>query len=73
MGFALRFLRVTPGLRVSWTFRWAGVADRAAYRAWARQALVELAPSRMIGSHGDAVASPTLADDLVRAIDAALG
>lgn len=72
MGFALRVLGVTPGLRVGRTFRWVGVKDRKGYRAWARETLVALAPARLACSHGDVVASPTLGSDLVRVIDAAL-
>ncbi len=71
-GLALRALAVAPGLRVSRTFRWLALRDRAAYRAWALAAIAREAPSELHVSHGERLAAPDLAARLTGAIERAL-
>lgn len=71
-GLALRALAVAPGLRVSRTFRWLAVRDRAAYRAWALEKIAREAPSELHVSHGETLAAADLPARLTEAIERAL-
>jgi hypothetical protein len=72
IGFALRSLRVVPGLQVSRTFRWLALSDPARYLAWATETLERERPTRMVPSHGEPIEAPDLASRLVASLRAAL-
>lgn len=55
VGVLLRASRTGPGLRLGRTFRWLAVEDVKTYRRWAEAKLEELAPRRVLFSHGDAL------------------
>jgi len=72
-GFLLRSLGTLPGLRIGSTFRWIALADRAAYRAWAKETIRRERPARLAVSHGDTLEVADLAERLVALVDERLG
>jgi hypothetical protein len=70
MGFALRALKVTPGLRISTTYSLLALRDTKAYRAWCLDAIARERPRRLLVSHGEAVDDPGLAETLKATVEA---
>ena len=72
-GAVLRWTRTAPGLHLGRTYVWLGIRDEARYRAWVEQTLRELAPTRVLFSHGDPLEGPDCADRLVECMNRDLG
>lgn len=63
-GLVLKLTATVPGLRVGRTFRWLGIGDRPAYRAWLRRQIEDDRPRVLIPAHGDVVEGDDLAERL---------
>lgn len=70
---ALRLTETGPGLKVGRTFKYLALGDRPAYAAWAERTLRELAPARVLFSHGAPLEGPSVVPDLLAAMRARLG
>jgi hypothetical protein len=69
-GFFMRRLGIVPGLRIGDPWRWLGVGDRAAYRAWVREKLAAAPPQRLVFAHGEPLAAADLGARLQSLVDA---
>jgi hypothetical protein len=65
-GVVLRTLKTIPGLCLGQTFPWLALRDRRAYLAWLAAQLDMEKPTRIVPCHGDAIARPSLAEELSR-------
>lgn len=61
VGWMLRAMQITPGLKVGKTFRWVGVRDRRDYVAWLEERLERDRPVVLVPGHGEVLTSPDAA------------
>lgn len=73
MGLVLRLTQSSPGLQLGKTIRWLAMADRPGFVAWAGKTLTEVAPRRVVMSHGDAFEDTDLASRLSGLVRERLG
>jgi hypothetical protein len=73
MGLVLRLTQSSPGLQLGKTIRWLAMADRPAFVSWARKTVTDLAPARLVMSHGEPLALPDLAPRLSNLVHERLG
>lgn len=69
----LRLTQTGPGLKVGRTFKYAALGDRRAYAAWAQRTVRELAPTRVLFSHGAPLEGPDVVPALLTAMRERLG
>lgn len=67
MGFALRLMRMGPGLSIGATFKLL-MKDRRAYREWLLAKIAEDRPTMLIPSHGDLIDDEQLPERLERLV-----
>ena len=68
MGFLLRILGISSGLRIGSSFRWL-LRERAVYRRWLTDVIASQTPVMLIPCHGDILSNATLPDRLQRLAD----
>jgi hypothetical protein len=73
MGLVLRLTQSSPGLQLGKTIRWLAMADRPAFVEWAVKTIGDLAPGRIVMSHGEPLEAPDLANRLSALVRERLG
>lgn len=67
LGFALKLLRMGPGLAISATFRFL-LTDRRIYRDWLLEKVAEEKPTTLIPCHGEVLRDDTLPTTIERLV-----